>query len=167
MNEYKKKRKLKMVKPCRRNKRSSGKVLFWDILLSISLLTVFCLMGGLLFYLSYIAGKDYSKGYDKGYSQGYSQGCTLGYEAAYPEVYNSGYWEGFLKGCQETSEEGFGRKNEIIDAYYSLLINADLMETQRIAFTYRFRQLLRAPIPKEDDAEKFISDIEEILSSDT
>ncbi len=163
MSKYENNRKSKKIKGIRWRKKTFRRLVFFDILLVLSLVTILVTMITLICYLKYISEQDYTKGYEKGYSKG----CTLGYEAAYPEVYESGYWAGFLEGCKQTSEEGFGRKNEIIDAYYSLLKNADLQETQQIVFTYRFRQLLRAPVPKEEDAEKFISDIEEILSLDT
>lgn len=150
MNKYKKKRKAR-------------EIIFLNILLAISMLTVFGLVVGLGCYLNYPTGEDYQMGYSKGYVKG----CTLGYEAAYPQVYDSGYWAGYLEGCKHTTEEGFKIKNEIIDAYYALLIDADLEEAQQIAFTYRFRQLMRVPVPRQKDAEEFISDIEEIISSNT
>lgn len=150
MNKYKKKRKAK-------------EIIFLNILLVISMLTVFCLVVALSCYLSYPKGEEYQEGYN----EGYAKGCNLGYEAVYPNVYDSGYWTGYLEGCKHTTEEGFGIKSEIIDAYYSLLIDADLEETEQISFTYRFRQLIRVPVPAQKDAEKFISDIEEIISSHT
>lgn len=156
MNKYKNSRKNVTAKS-----KKHKEMMLWENILLVSLIIVFVLI---VFLICCFA---YSRGYKEGRVTGYMNGCTVGYEAKSQVEYDSRYWAGFMEGCKQTTEAGFGVKNKLIDAYYSLLVSGKLKEAERISFTYRFRELLKVPVPNEDDAEQFLADIEEILSSNT
>lgn len=119
-----------------------------------------------IFTIGYFGGSylRYEEGYRDGYKKGYGKGVRLGYEAAYPENYKSAYYDGFLDGCSKSVTEGIDLKTKIISAYNSLLMCENIQEEYIREFTRRIEELMARPVPSEDDVDKFINDINEILS---
>lgn len=142
---------------------SDEKVKNEHLLVSI-LVYLFIIIGGgsAVLYGTYHLG--HSRGYNLGYEEGYEKGVKLGYEAAYPENYKSAYYDGFLDGCAKCVTEGVDIKTKIISAYNSLLMCENIPEEYIREFTRTMEELMECPVPLEQDVNKFLENINEILS---
>lgn len=105
--------------------------------------------------------------YNKGYNHKFEEEYDSMYEIAYFQIRDSAYYEGYFKGLSAVKNDGIERKTKLITAYNSLIRYEDLSEIDQKAFTYRLNELLGSPVPEEEKVEKFIEDVQEILSSDT
>lgn len=105
--------------------------------------------------------------YQKGYNQKFEEEYDSMYQIAYFQIRDSAYREGFTEGLSAASTDWIERKTKLIAAYNSLIRYEGLSEINRKAYTYRLNELLRSPVPEEEKVEKFIEDVQEILSSDT
>ena len=101
------------------------------------------------------------------YKIGYDHKVKEEYDLMYRVVRQDVYYEGYIEGLSVVKTDGIERKTKLIAAYNSLIRYENLSEIDQKAFTYRLNELLRSPVPEEEKVEKFIEDVQEILSSDT
>lgn len=145
MKQYKN-RTYKRKRRFRRRKRNIIYVLAASILI---LLLVICLLCNIF----------YKIGYDHKFEEEY--------DSMYRIVGNNAYYEGYMEGLSAVRTDGIERKTKLIAAYNSLIRCENLSEIDQKTFTYRLNELLRSPVPEEEKVEKFIEDVQKILSSDT
>lgn len=101
------------------------------------------------------------------YEIGYDHKFEEEYDSMYRVVRHDVYYEGYMEGLTAVRTNGIERKTKLIAAYNSLIRYENLSEMDQKAFTYRLNELLRSPVPEEEKVEKFIEDVQKILSSDT
>lgn len=104
---------------------------------------------------------------DVSYHVGYNHKFEEEYDSIYRVVQHDVYYEGYMDGLSAVRTDGVERKTKLIAAYNSLIRYENLSEIDQKAFTYRLNELLRSPVPEEEKVEKFIEDVQAILSSDT
>lgn len=136
----------KRIRRFRRRKRNIIYVLAASILI---LLLVICLLCNIFYQI----------GYDHKFEEEY--------DSMYRVVRHNTYYEGYMEGLSAVRTDGIERKTKLIAAYNSLIRYENLSEIDQKAFTYRLNELLRSPVPEEEKVEKFIEDVQKILSSDT